>query len=53
MVAHPLRCLPGCTICLDGCDTGALSLPNRDQFHTTLEKARANGPSSRTPRPLP
>ena len=45
-VAHPLSCLPGCTICLEGCDTGALSLPSRDQFHASLEKSRGNSSTS-------
>ena len=40
VVAHLLRCLPGCEICLDGCETGALSLPTKREFHLHLEKLR-------------
>jgi len=39
-VAHPLRCAPGCMICLEGCDTGALSLPTQPEFHAALERLR-------------
>lgn len=39
-VAHPLRCLPGCDICLQGCDTGALSLPTKREFQTTFQTLR-------------
>jgi NAD-dependent dihydropyrimidine dehydrogenase PreA subunit len=53
VVAHPLRCLPGCTICLEGCDTGALSLPSKDQFQATLERLRATGAKPHTPPPRP
>jgi NAD-dependent dihydropyrimidine dehydrogenase PreA subunit len=41
IVAHPLRCSPGCEICLDGCDTGAISLPTKSEFQATLKKLRA------------
>ena len=51
LVAHPLRCLPGCTICLEGCDTGALSLPSKTQFHATLEKSRAHQAAPHPARP--
>lgn len=40
IVAHPLRCLPGCRICLDTCDTGAISLPSKREVHATLERLR-------------
>ena len=40
IVAHPLRCLPGCEICLEGCDTGALSLPSKEEFRLALKKHR-------------
>lgn len=46
VVAHPLRCLLGCQICLDGCDTAAISLPSKDEFHVTLEKLRGSGNKS-------
>jgi len=41
VIAHPLRCLPGCQICLEGCTTGALSLPTKREFHVNLERLRA------------
>jgi NAD-dependent dihydropyrimidine dehydrogenase PreA subunit len=40
VVAHPFRCLPGCEICLDACDAGALSLPTKQELHLHLEKLR-------------
>ena len=40
MVAHPLRCLPGCQICLEMCDTGAISLPTKEQFRAYMKKLR-------------
>jgi NAD-dependent dihydropyrimidine dehydrogenase PreA subunit len=43
IVAHPLRCLPGCQICLEGCTTGAISLPTKDEFHANLKRLRATG----------
>ena len=48
IVAHPLRCLPGCQICLEGCTTGAISLPTKREFRVTLKKLRAgvNKPST-------
>ena len=39
-VAHPLRCLPGCEICLQGCDTGAISLPSGEEVLLALKKLR-------------
>jgi ferredoxin len=39
-VAHPLRCLPGCDICLTGCPSGAISLPTKHEFRVTLKKLR-------------
>jgi len=42
-VAHPFRCLPGCEICLEGCDTGAISLPTKHEFQVTLKKLRGTG----------
>ena len=41
IVAHPLQCSPGCEICLEGCDTGALSLPTKDEFQVMMKKLRA------------
>jgi NAD-dependent dihydropyrimidine dehydrogenase PreA subunit len=40
IVAHPLRCLPGCEICVQGCDTGAISLPTKREFQETLKRLR-------------
>ncbi len=40
-VAHPLRCLPGCEICLEGCETGALSLPGKREVQLNLKNLRA------------
>jgi len=40
VVAHPFRCLPGCEICLEGCDTGAISLPTKQEVQTALKKLR-------------
>ena len=40
IVAHPLHCSPGCDICLESCDTGALSLPSKEEFHLALKKYR-------------
>jgi NAD-dependent dihydropyrimidine dehydrogenase PreA subunit len=40
VVAHPLRCLPGCEICLEGCVTGAISLPTKEEFQFNLNKLR-------------
>ena len=48
IVAHPYRCLPGCDICLDGCDTGALSLPTKREFQVTFRKLRGAGTKPRT-----
>jgi ferredoxin len=42
-VAHPSRCLPGCGICLEGCDSGALSLPTKSEFQATLRRLRDTG----------
>jgi NAD-dependent dihydropyrimidine dehydrogenase PreA subunit len=53
VVAHPLRCLPGCTICLEGCDAGALSLPTKSEFQATREKLREKDSKRSTPTPLP
>jgi ferredoxin len=39
-VAHPLRCLPGCQICLEGCRTGALSMPTKRELQLTLRRLR-------------
>jgi len=39
-VAHPQRCLPGCQICVDVCQTGALTLPERDEFQSAMERLR-------------
>jgi hypothetical protein len=47
-VAHPFRCLPGCEICLQGCDTGALSLPTKREFQVTFKKLRGAGNRPRT-----
>jgi NAD-dependent dihydropyrimidine dehydrogenase PreA subunit len=43
LVAHPLRCLPGCDICLTGCPSGAISLPTKHEFRVTLKKLREAG----------
>ena len=43
LVAHPSRCLPGCEICLEGCDSGALSLPTKSEFQATLKRLRDKG----------
>jgi len=48
VVAQPYNCLPGCTICLDGCDTGALSLPPKAEFQATLERLRGTLPKPDT-----
>ena len=40
IVAHPLQCLPGCDICLEGCDTGAISLPSRHEVNAHLDRWR-------------
>ena len=42
-VAHPFRCLPGCEICLEGCDTAAISLPTKLEFQVSLKKMRGTG----------
>lgn len=49
IVAHPYRCLPGCEMCLEGCDTGALSLPTKPEFQLTLKKLRRAENQPRTP----
>jgi len=41
VVAHPLRCSPGCQICLESCDAGALSLPTKEEFQDAFETLRA------------
>ena len=41
MVAHPLRCLPGCEICREGCVTGALTLPGKREVQAALKTLRA------------
>ena len=43
LVAHPLRCLPGCDICLTGCPSGAISLPTKREVQVTLKKLRGAG----------
>lgn len=52
LVAHPLRCLPGCEICLDACVTGALSFPTKQEFHITLDKIRGAENKVRPLRPV-
>ena len=47
LVAHPLRCLPGCQICVEGCTTGAISLPTKHEFQISLQKLRARKSESR------
>jgi NAD-dependent dihydropyrimidine dehydrogenase PreA subunit len=51
--AHPLRCLPGCEICLEGCDTGAISLPSEHDVHAAFESLRtpSSGPLKIDPQP--
>jgi len=39
-VAHPFRCLPGCEICVEGCDTAAISLPTKLEFQLLVKKMR-------------
>jgi len=51
-LAHPLRCLPGCEICLEGCDTGAISLPTKREIQVTLKKLRGTGNKPHTSPPL-
>ena len=46
-VAHPLQCLPGCEICLEGCETGALSLPGKREVQLNLKKLRAGESKTR------
>lgn len=41
VVAHPLRCLPGCEICINGCDAGAISLPSKREFQAAIKKLRS------------
>ena len=48
IVTHPFRCLPGCEICLEGCDTGALSLPTKHQVQVALKKLRGTRNKSYT-----
>ncbi len=48
VVAHPVRCLPGCQICLEVCQTGAVSLPSKREFKITLSKLRGSAKQSRT-----
>ena len=43
IVAHPLRCLPGCEICLEVCHTGAISLPGKNEVQVTLRRLRGEG----------
>jgi NAD-dependent dihydropyrimidine dehydrogenase PreA subunit len=50
-VAHPVRCLPGCDICLQSCDTGAISLPTKHEFQITLKNLRGTGRKSRSSSP--
>jgi len=40
VVAHPLHCSPGCQICLEGCDTGAISLPTKREFQLAMKRLR-------------
>lgn len=40
-VAQPRCCLPGCDICLESCETGALSLPGKREVQLNLKKLRA------------
>jgi NAD-dependent dihydropyrimidine dehydrogenase PreA subunit len=53
LATHPLRCLPGCEICLEGCDTGAISLPTPDEFRATLERMRRADQKPPALRPVP
>jgi NAD-dependent dihydropyrimidine dehydrogenase PreA subunit len=50
VVAHPLRCLPGCQICVEGCTSGAISLPTKHEFQVTLKRLRG-GASRPVPPP--
>lgn len=40
IVAHPLRCLPGCEICIEGCTTGAISLPTKSEVQLAWKRLR-------------
>jgi NAD-dependent dihydropyrimidine dehydrogenase PreA subunit len=40
IVAHPLRCSPGCNICTEVCDAGAISLPTKGEFQVAMRKLR-------------
>ncbi len=42
VVAHPLQCLPGCQICVEGCTTGAITLPTKREFQISFKKLRAS-----------
>jgi NAD-dependent dihydropyrimidine dehydrogenase PreA subunit len=53
IVSHPLRCLPGCGICLEGCHTGAISLPSKHEVHATLERLRGAYQSPQKSGPQP
>jgi NAD-dependent dihydropyrimidine dehydrogenase PreA subunit len=52
VVAHPLRCLPGCRICVEGCTTSAISLPTKHEFQITLKRLRdrQSGQHTQSPR---
>jgi len=40
VVAHPLRCLPGCDMCLEVCSAGAITLPTKLEFQVALAELR-------------
>lgn len=40
IVAHWLQCSPGCNICVENCDTGAISLPSKAEFQLALRSLR-------------
>lgn len=42
VVAHPFRCLPGCEICLDGCDAAAITLPSKQEIQVALRRLRGS-----------
>jgi NAD-dependent dihydropyrimidine dehydrogenase PreA subunit len=51
VVAHPYDCVPGCTSCIEVCKAGALSLPSKQQWRSTLRRLRAQAPAVNAPVP--
>jgi NAD-dependent dihydropyrimidine dehydrogenase PreA subunit len=46
VVAHPHNCILGCDICRQGCKTGAISLPKRNQWREALLRLRSASATS-------